>query len=58
MQHFDMESTVVGRGGSLLCISVNCQKVIFHIFDFFPIVAYISLSVIDNMGPFYTDAHI
>ena len=29
-----------------------------HFWLFFPILAYISLSVIDNMVPFYTDAHI
>jgi len=34
------------------------QKVIFHIFTFFPIFACISLSRIDDMVPFYTDAHI
>ena len=34
------------------------QKVIFDIFDFFPILAYISLSVIDNMVPLYRDTHI
>ena len=34
------------------------QKVIFDIFDFFSILAYIFLSVIDNMVPFYTNAHI
>ena len=52
MQHFDMESTVFERGGSLLYISVKKTFL-----TFFPMFAYISLSVIDNMVPFYTDAH-
>ena len=34
-------------------------KKLFSIFlTFFPNLAYISLSVIDNMVPLYTDAHI
>ena len=56
MQHFDMESTVFERGGSLLYISVKKSFLTFLTFS--PILAYISLSVIDNMVPFYTDAHI
>ena len=47
MQHFDMESTVFERGGSLLYISV--KKIFFTFFTFFPILAYISFSVIGNM---------
>ena len=34
------------------------QKVIFYIFDFFLILAYISLSVTDDMVPFYMDTHV
>ena len=56
MQHFDMESTVFERGGSFLYISV--KKSFSTFLTFFPILAYISLSAIDNMVPFYTDAHI
>ena len=56
MQHFDMESTVFEKGGSLLYISV---KKSFSTFLTFPsILVYISLSVIDNTVPFYMDAHI
>jgi len=56
MQHFDMKSTVLERGESLLYISVKKSFLTFWTFS--PIWAYISLSVIDNMVPFYTDAHI
>ena len=45
MQHFDMESTVFERGGSLLYISV--KKSFSTFLSFFPILAYISLSVVE-----------
>ena len=51
-----MESTVFEREGFLLYISV--KKSFSTFLTFFSILAYISLSVIDNMVPFYTDAHI
>ena len=41
---------------SLLYISV--KKSFSAFMTFFPILACISLSVIDNIVPFYTDAHI
>ena len=56
MQDFDMESTFFERGWSLLHISIKKSFLIFLIFS--PILAYISLSVIDNMVPFYMDARI
>ena len=56
MQHFDMESTVFEREGTLLYISV--KKSLFTFLTIFRILAYIFFSVIDNMVPFYTDAHI
>ena len=57
MQHFDTESAVFERGGgSLLYISI--KKSFSTFLTFFPILAYISLSVIDNIVPFYMDAHI
>ena len=56
MQHFDMESTVYERGGSHLYISV--RKSFSTFLTFSPILAYISLSVIDNMVPFYADTLI
>ena len=52
MQHFDMESTGFERG-SLLYISIKKSFL-----TFFPIFAYISFSVIDNIVPFHMDAHI
>ena len=55
MQHFDMESTVFERGGSL---HIFVKKSFFTFLTFFPIFTYISLSVTDNVAPFYTDAHI
>ena len=54
MQYFDTKSTVFKRGVSLF-FYISVKKLFL---TFFPILAYISLSVIDNMVSFYMDAHI
>ena len=56
MQHFDMESTVLKEEGPFF--TFPSKSYFRHFRLFFLILAYISLSVIDNMVPFlYGQTH-